>query len=76
MRKGLLRRLARLNETFTPPAGLLAPEEREALDQFVDACVAAGGGQQPDEPRAAAMARGLGLSGPAELRRLLEERGR
>jgi hypothetical protein len=68
-------RLAHLGRTFKPPTGI-SPERREALYQLVEACVAAGGGQHADESKADAMARGLGLSGGAELIQQLKDRAR
>jgi hypothetical protein len=67
--------LARLGRTFKPPTGI-SSERREALSQLVEACVAAGGGQQADESEADAMARGLGLSSGAELIQQLKDRAR
>ena len=58
---------------FKPYAGL-SPERQEALYQLVDACVALGGGQRPDESKMDAMARGLGLSCSAELRQIWKDR--
>ena len=75
MRKSALRRLAQLGEMFKPSMGL-SPEQRESLDRLVAACIEAGGGQRPDESKADAMARGLGLPSGAELKQLLEERMR
>ena len=74
-KRSTLHRLARLDKTFKPPTGI-SPEQQEALCQLVEACVAAGGGQQPDESKADAMARGLGLSGGAELIQQLKDRVR
>ena len=75
MRQRSLRRLARLGETFKPYAGL-SPEQEERLKWLVDTLVAAGGGQRPDESKADAMARGLGLASGAELIRQLKDRAR
>jgi hypothetical protein len=75
MKNATRRRLDRMGKVFKPYAGI-TPERMEEIYRLLDACVAAGGGQRPDESRADAAARGLGLSSGAELMRQLRDRAR
>ena len=75
MRNSTRRQLGRISKVLRPYAEV-TPERMEEIYRLLDACVAAGGGQRPDESRADAAARGLGLSSGAELIQQLKDRVR
>jgi hypothetical protein len=75
MRNSTRRRLGRISKVFRPYAEV-TPERMEEIYRLLDACVAAEGGQRPNESRADAAARGLGLSSGAELLQQLKDRAR
>jgi hypothetical protein len=75
MKNATRRRLDRMGKVFKPYAGI-TPERMEEIYRLIDACVAAGGGQRPDESKVDAAARGLGLSSGAEVMRQLRDRAR
>ncbi len=75
MRNSTRRRLDRMGKVFKPYAGI-TPERMEEINRLIEVCVAAGGGQRPDESKADAAARGLGIESGAELMRQLRERAR
>lgn len=75
MKRRTRHRLARMGEVFQPYSGI-SLEQMERIYQLVDTCVAAAGGQRPDESKADAMARLFGLSSGAELIQQLKDRAR